>query len=228
MSTKLTTSISRHLTPIKNRIQSYSISSSSLALLSGILGQTVISSAAVIDLNLASLIGTTFISTGSGTGGQTAGYSLDASSDSNDYLTFWGRVLSGDQLVIVFGGSGSNIMTTGSNANYYSYGSIVNGNLNSASTNGRLFHSYYGGAVGDWITNRIGAIGFQTGDSQFGFINVDWNVSEKTMTILGGKLETNLNTPIVVTTVPEPAAYAAALGLGALGLAYYRKLRKTS
>ncbi len=80
-----------------------------------------------------------------------------------------------------------------------------------------------GGNLGAWTSDRLnGAIGFRNGDGEYGYMLITWVAASKTLTFLGdGAFD---DTPGVgITVVPEPSEYAAALGLGALGLAYYRR-----
>ncbi len=227
--------VSNQRKPIMNRLQKYALGSQSLAVLSWVLSQTAICSAGVINLNLdGPNVGETFVAVGGGTAGDTAGYLLDASiNDIDDVIAFtaYSSPTLGPQLFLSSLSLGSEIFSAASgflqSAHFYSVGSTVDGSLDTRPdlTYAFVYRSLSGGALGDWTIDRNGAIGFKTGDNQFGFFNVDWDVSAKTLTILGGSIESTASTGIVVTAVavPEPSEYAAALGLGALGLAYYRR-----
>ncbi len=226
--TKKLTTASKQRNPIMNRLQKYSMGSQSLALLSGVLGQTAICSASVQVLNLdGPNIGDTFIAGGGGSAGDLVNYLLDSSPNSSyDKLRFLGTSdVSG--AVFLDGISGAVFFSTSTTSSpsplLYEAGDIVDGSLTTAPGHGYIYRGLGGGALGVWSVDRTGAIGFKTADNQFGYVNVAWDVSEKTLTILGGSYESTASTGITVTAVPEPSEYAAALGLGALGLTYYRR-----
>ncbi len=212
-----------------NRLQKYSLGSQGLAVLSGLLGQTAICSAAITTLNLdGPNVGETLIAGGGGSAGAYAAYLLDASpSSTTDKLRFYG-VSSNNGRVFIGGVSGATVFAGTETSTpplllLYGIGDTVDGSGNAGPGHGYAFDGGYGGPLGLWVSDQTGAFGFQTADSQFGFVNIGWDVSEKTLTILGGKYESTASTGLVVTAVPEPSEYAVALGLGALGLAYYRR-----
>ncbi len=223
------TNVTKNRKQIINKLHKYSQGSQSLMVMAGVLGQTVICSASVQILNLdGPNVGETLIAGGGGTAGDQPIYLLDSSASSSDALNFAGNSASGGR-VFINGANGANIMNIGSGSNgaaiiYYALGESIDGSAdNSSVTYGYTFAGAFGGARGDWTVDRpSGAIGFKNGDGEFGFLNVDWDVSTKSLTILGGSYEDS-GAAITVTAVPEPAEYAAALGLGALGLAFYRR-----
>ncbi len=221
------TNVTKQRKTIMNKLKKYVLGSQSLAVLSGVLGQTAISSAVTVNLTLdGPNVGETFIAGGGGTGGNSVIYNLDASSvDQTDKIYFAGTP-SMNGSVLVFGIVATVFSSDSAlprSAHFYSIGSTVDGSLNEGSGAGYVYNGDFGGPQDDWTVDHTGAIGFKTGDNQFAFINISWDVSAKTLTILGGKYESTASTGITVTAVPEPSEYAAALGLGALGLAYYRR-----
>ncbi len=225
--TKVNTSAKR-----QSRLHKYSLGSKSLAIIAGVLGQHATSNASVQVLNLdGPNVDETLIAGGGGTAGNLKIYNLDSSTtDTDDDLLFAGTATAGG-ILRLFARNDADVFTylpggaTKDVIRFYAIGATVDGSLNTASSQGYIDHGSYSSEQGVWESNQNGAIGFKTGDNQFGFINVDWNVSTRTLTILGGSYESTASTSLVVTStaVPEPSEYAAALGLGALGLAYYRR-----
>ncbi len=221
--------VTNHRQLIMNRLQKYTLGSQSLAVLAGALSQTAICSAAVINLNLGGpIVGDTVIAGGGGSVGDVVQYNLGASSiTQGDFIRFYGPALTSYPFVTVGGYGGASVisMQPGSYnvVTFYTVGSTINGSQLFGLTYGYLYLGSNGGGQDVWSANRTGAIGFKTGDNQFGYFNISWDIAAKTLTILGGKYESTASAGIVVTAVPEPSEYAAALGLGAIGLAYYRR-----
>ncbi len=210
---------------MKKRILKYALSSKSLAVSVGVVSSTSMLTADVINLDLSGLLSKTFIAGGGGSAGDDFNFVLSQSSDADDLI-----LISGDNdftLARVFldGYNGAYVFNTGSTSAaallYYSVGSTINGIGSDFGDYG--YTTNFGNKV-PWDVDRpSGAIGFKNGDNEFGFINVSWVASTKTLTILGGKFDDTPETPITVTAVPESSNYAAILALGAFGLAYYRK-----
>ncbi len=209
---------------IINRITKYSQGSRKLTILSGICGTTTICSANIVSLNLdGPNVGETLIAYGGGTAGDSTVYQLDASTtDTSDSLTFFGQNLGMDPTLQILPNASGSLVMVDTGTSYLAYlaiGSTVDATLTTAGLATVSMNINFN----SWTTDRNGAFGFKTGDNQFGFINISWEAIAKTMTILGGKYESTPNTSITVTAVPEPSQYAAALGLGALGLSFYRR-----
>ncbi len=210
--------------PAKHRLQKYSVGSTSLVVISGVLGSTAICSAVVVNLNLdGPQVDQTLLAGGGGTAGNSATYLFDVSTtNTTDNFKFYGDPASGNRICLVGG-----IFTEGTgfppSPIFYSIGSSVNGSGGDTGY-GYVYRGDSGGAQGAWTTDRIGAIGIKTGENQLGFFNVSWSVAAKTLTILGGSIESTPGASITVTApIPEPLEFTAALGLGALGLVYYRR-----
>lgn len=224
------TNSSNQLKLIKNKIQKYSLGSQSIALMAGLLGITPLSYGSIIVLDGTNLFGETSSFDGSGSLGEFYVYYLTQSADIDDRIIFSGRLDNGVNHVSLRGTGGIELANAATiegfpTIKYFSTNSSVDQNstfsigdifsYTSASTNGLL---------GSWETDRTsGAIGFRNGDGEYGFIRVSWDASNKTMTLISGAFDNSPGTAITVTAVPEPSEYAAALGLGALGLAYYRR-----
>ncbi len=212
---------------IMNRLQKYTLESQGLAVLSGVLGQTAISSAAITMLDVGTLTsGSTLNAAGTGSLGLSVQVDISQSSSPADSFTFVGNTAGvGTVRATEFGG----------NAWATEYGTVGYDSLQyfaAGSTVDETFFFGYGditsglfGNVRAWIIDRPnGAIAFKNGDGEYGYMFVDWNASSKTLKFLGsGFFDNTPGTAITVGAVPEPADYAAALGLGALGLAYYRQ-----
>lgn len=214
-----------------NRLQKYSLSSHGLAMLSGILGQISLCSAAINALDTGNLIsGFMMVEEGEGdpniSGEYVAMLNLSQSSVSNDTLQFTTgySYFIYDYFLSGFADNGAKFISDGmSNSfdimKYFAPGSIVDNH----STNTTTAYFSFNNPIGDWVVDRPnGAIGFINGDGEFGYIFVDWVASTKTLTFLGaGFFDDTPGTGI--TVVPEPSEFAAALGLGAIGVAYYRR-----
>ncbi len=207
--------INKNNVSINKRLNQFAVGSRSVAVLAGAVGTAITADGSVVNLNLGTLSNKTFKADGTGTGGGFGGVYFTFADSSK--IRFYGY---NDQIQI---NGGNNAYTfqyaiLSDNAIYYSSNSTVNGSRTQTTT-AKL--AYNGNNLGSWTTNRLnGAIGFKTGDDKFGFFRVSWVASTKTLTVLSGKIESVANTAIAV---PEPAEYAAALGLGVIGLAYYRK-----
>ncbi len=104
--------------------------------------------------------------------------------------------------------------------------SDVTGGYNTINYNLTSIH-FNGNERSPWTSAHSDvALGFVTQSNHAGFININWDAANNAMTVLGGAYENVSGLAITVTSaIPEPADYAAALGLGALGLAYYRNRR---
>ncbi len=215
------TNVTKQRQPIKNRLQKYALGSQSLAVLSGVLGQTAICSAVLQNLDVSGIFNQTSVGGGGGTLGTTYSLYLTQSSDVNDRLIFNGNTFTLGDRVMVQGYNGARVFNSNNTLRYYPVGSSVTGN-GSSSGNGYLTYAIN---VFPWVTDRLnGAIGFKNGDGELGFLNVSWVAATKTLTYLNGFFDDDSGvTSITVTAVPEPSEYAAALGLGAIGLAYYRR-----
>ncbi len=209
------------LFPMKTRIKKYAIGAHGVAATAaGVVGFTAISEGSVQVFNLGSLENKTFIADGTGTGGSaTFEYLLAQSADAGDKITITGN----NNYVTFFATGGAQLYrnTTGyGNADYFSIGTAISG---SASQNTGYLVYNNNTNYAPWNVDRFGgAVAFKDGDGNKGFFNITWDVSAKTLTILGGSFEDS-GGALTVTAVPEPSIYAAALGLGALGVAYYRR-----
>ncbi len=219
--------VSKQRKPIMNRLQKYTLGSQSLAVLSGVLGQTAICSATIMALDVSTIVGETVVAGGGGTLGVGFGGNLilSDSADPDDYILLRGDTsisrafLQGSSGAYVFN---TNTINNNDTARYYGIGDTVDG----AGSDGVVgFIASSNGIYSPWNVDRLfGAIGFKNGDGEFGFINVTWVHSTSTLTFTGGSYQDDSGiTSITITAVPEPSEYAAALGLGALGLAYYRR-----
>ncbi len=224
MNKNIVTKVSKNRQPIKNRLQKYAMGSSSLAVLSGVLGQTAVCSAGVISLNTGTLIdGSTLNPDGSGSLGASAQLFLTFSSVATDYVSFFSG---GGNLS--FRGDVNFPTTIASDGGAYTGYYGVNDVVGMTPSN---FKNYTNIVYGDtaysvWSVDRSsGAIGFRDRDGKYGYIHVSWVTATQTLTFLGtGAFDDTPGNPITVTaSVPEPSGYAAALGLGTLGLAYYRR-----
>ncbi len=197
-------------------------------MLTSVLGQTAIGDAAIRPLTLDVFTnGSTINILGTGTHGP--GFvvqDLSDSSNPNDQL--YTRLTNGTTLFL-YGHNGAAVAfegyTSGYRAlKYYAVGDSVS---SLGSFDYGVLHATNGSALApDWVVDRPnGAIGFRNGDGEFGFFHVSWVAASRTLTFLGsGFYDDTPGTAITVTAaVPEPSEYAAALGLGALGLAYYRR-----
>ncbi len=206
--------------PSNNRLQKYSLGSQSLAVLAGIMGQITISSAAIRVLDVGALTNGQTINTAVPNTMLSLNFSETASSDS---LTFGGDPSFGGLLNLAGSGGASVLYNSGNiySPKYFAVGSSVDSS-SSENTETNYF-TYGGGNYGDWTVDRpSGAIGFKNGDGEFGYMLVSWVAATNTLTFLGvGAFDDVPGTAI--TVVPEPSEYAAALGLGALGLACYRR-----
>ncbi len=220
--------VSKNRKPIMNRLQKYSQGYQGLAVLSGVLGQTAVCSAAITALDVGPLTnGTTLNAAGTGSlGNSTVNFNVSQSSNVGD--TFQMRGDAGRIIFNVTGGSGDGFAINGTtntynNLKYFPVSSVVD---SSNSFNyGFVSYDPAGGNLDDWLIDRpSGAIGFRLDDGEFGYIHVSWVAATKTLTFLGtGFFDDTPGAGITVAAVPEPSDYAAALGLGALGIAYYRR-----
>ncbi len=227
---------SNHYSSIKHRLTKYSLGSQSVMLLSGLIGITTDSNANLTALDLSTIENESISKNGVGTiDPDRVRQDLTQSSDSNDEL--WvngGGVGLGDVMITGVYGARIGYVTRNSTKvpRYLSVG--FNINLNSVGftkANQFIYDTLvydvgYGNLGSDqWQVDRPnGAIAFRNGDGNYGFIRVSWVASTSTMTFLSGVFEdTENNITVTAAPVPEPAHYAAALGLGALGLAYYRR-----
>ncbi len=215
--------VSNQRKPIMKRLQKYTLGSQGLAVLSGVLGQTVISSASVQVLDVSAIIDKTSVAGGGGTLGDNINFFLTDSADGNDRIRLAGDT---NPRLFIQGENGAYVLHDGSGVNavprFYNVGDEVNG----AGTVGEFgYISRLGTVNSPWdVDHASGAMGFKNGDNEFFFINITWVAATKTLTYTGGMFQDDSAiTSITVTAVPEPSEYAAALGLGALGLAYYRR-----
>ncbi len=206
------------------KLQRYSEASQALAATVGLIGSTTLCSAIEVTLNLdGPNVGETLIAGGGGTAGNSIIYYIDSSAFAGDRLGFQGDNSSGDRIFLssLTGGYFLRVGTSNFAAIYYGVGDSVDGSGHAGFA--YVFNGTLGGALGDWSVDRpSGAVGFKNSDNEFGFLNVSWVVSTRTLTILGGKFDDS-GAAITVTAVPEASDYAALLGLGVLGLACYRR-----
>ncbi len=225
--------VSKNRKPIMNRLQKYSQVSQSLAVVTGVLGQTAICSASITALDVGSLTnGATVNGYGTGSLGTNVLLPIDQSSDPNDTLRVLTSGTNGSR--VIFQGFGSfstltmaydyGIFAQSPPLHYFAPLSIVSSS-NSFRRSGYLASYTPEQNLGSWTVDRPnGAIGFKNGDGEFGYINVSWVAATKTLTFLGtGFFDDEPGTSITIAAIPEPSEYAAVLGLGALGLAYYRR-----
>ncbi len=216
---------------IPAKISKYNLASQSLAVGVGMIGISQSTDATITALNLPGTIeNVDFVENDSPS--QFVVYNLALSTtDTTDVFNFIGQ----GNYVGITGGDGTTIkLATNSNINYdpklFNIGDSINVTSNAA--NGynveNLFYnviSYGNSERAPWTSDQTNvAIGFVSGDNQPGYFLINWVVATETMTVLGGFIETS-GSSITVAAVPEPSEYAAALGLGATGLAYYRKLK---
>ncbi len=221
---KIKSKVTKNRKQIMNRLQKYTLGAQGMAVLSGLLGQTAISSAVVQALNVSAIINKTTIGGGGGSLGDQFDFDLVDSVAGADKIRLLGEPVY--QRLGLFGYGGADVLnfisTNGPIVKFYPVGDAVTGDGNIGSY-GDL--SSNGNNVSPWDEDHLtGAIGFRNGDFNLGFINISWVAATQTLTYLGGMFEADSGvTSIVVTAIPEHSDYAAALGLGALGLAYYRR-----
>lgn len=167
------------------------------------------------------LAGLTFKPDGIGTSGSsTVDQDISQSSYVGDKFSF---LVNGNNLNV--SGSGDtyfySITATSGSTIYYSVGQTVNGLADTGNGTGSIVST--GTNVGAWTVDRPnGAIGFENAEGETGYIRVSWVAATQTLTILSGAFE-DAGGSIFVTAVPEPST-SALLGLGAIGVAYYRRL----
>ncbi len=189
------------------------------------MGITTTAAGSVEILDLAGLEGKTFRPDGSGTAGETYDLDLTHTADVNDYLRIVGNTGSGTVIFVIFKQGGDGAFSTGGGSNpsalFYNNGETIDGQLNQAPDYGYLVKA--GTNKSGWTSDLSdGALGFQDSDGNFGYLSISWVASSQTLTVISGAFE-NSGGSITAGAVPEPSEYAAALGLGALGLAYYRR-----
>ncbi len=203
----------------------YSLGAQSLAVVAGILGQSLICSANITALDVGTFTnGETIIADGSGSLGISETLDITQTAASSGKLFFLGYT---------GGATGAVVRMDVQNNTFFHYSAFQSGfrtlkyfapgdsvditNLHPL-TNTAVYISKgnLGGNLGEWTVDRpSGAIGFRNGDGEFGYMHVSWVASTKTLTFLGnGFFDDTPGTSI--TVVPEPSEYAAALGLGAL------------
>ncbi len=144
------------------------------------------------------------------------------STDSDDLIFFRSDNNPNGSLLFSSGyGSDAGFVSSGSVPQLYSRGSSIDGTKDAATD-----HAYFvasGGSSSPWDSDQTDvAVGFHTGDSRFGYVNINWVTATKTIEIKKIVIETSTGVAAQFAAVPEPADYATALGLGAAGLAYYR------
>ncbi len=223
---KLINDLQYNQRPIKNRLQNYVVSSKSMLTTAAVIGSTVGSTAAIQNIiDFDPIINKTFIAGGGGTGGNQVLYDITQSQTTGDGFRFTGGNPGGNisAWVEMFGSAEFfNDSGSPSIARYYQVGDTVDGN----GSTGNFGYLAKNGNLGAWIIDRLaGAVGFKNADGEFGFVNISWVAATSTFTVLGGKFDDTPGTPIVVSAigVPEPSDYAALLGLGAVGIAAYRR-----
>ncbi len=218
---------------LRQRLMKYSLGSQSIMVLSGLIGITTDSNANITALDIPVIENQTISKGGTGTLGEnvTKQY-LTQSSDTDDQLwinggdaqdKMWIAGVYGARIGYEIPGGDTKVpsyLPVGFNINLYSVGFTKANNI--------LYRTYFyipgEGNLGDWNVDRPnGAIAIRNGDGEYGYLRVSWVAATSTMTFLSGEFDDTPAAVITVTAVPEPVEYAAALGLGALGLAYYRR-----
>ncbi len=202
-----------------SKLKKYALGSQGLIVASGLAGITTNSSAVVTAITAPTLLTTTLTFTSTAN----YNYNIALSTDPNDSLFFASSTNFG---VYAVGAGGAQIIReVALNTTSYLGDSETVDNTGNFSTGYVFWTTNTTGNRDEWTTDRTaGVIGFKTGDNQYGFVNVNWIASTKTLTFTGGSIETTANTAITYNAaVPEPSEYAVALGLGALGLVAYRR-----
>ncbi len=215
--------IKDHQKSMKNELKKFSRGSQGLAVLSGVMGVASQSSGNIVELNLGALENMSFTTSPD----ETSIYYVSASNDADDRFFISGGTIE------ITGQNGLLVATNYSiNASFmapgfYNIGDVIN-TSNFTSNLGTDNSNIITAGVtnfGDWTVDHAnGAVAFRdpdSGNGGVGFLNITWDASSHLLTIKGGSF--NVGTSITVTDIPEPAEYAAALGLGALGLVYYRR-----
>ncbi len=155
------TNVTKQLQPIMHRLQKYTQGYQGLAVLSGVLGQTAICSASVVNLNLdGPNVNETFISDGSGSAGSSVTYLIDSSTtDIDDQISFFATL---SRISVGTGINGALLVTNSNVIDYLSYGSVIDSSSTLTAGSFYITNSFID--LGPWTVDRTGAIGFKTGD----------------------------------------------------------------
>ena len=105
---------------------------------------------------------------------------------------------------------------------------LANGAIVGSGNNGALGMAYFASPDNpsrSITTNELNKnIGFKTSTNNFGWANVSWDATAKALTFHSAYVESEPNTPITITAVPEPSS--ALLALAGVGAAALRRRRK--
>ena len=110
-------------------------------------------------------------------------------------------------------------------ARFFASGTVIGNGLN-----GAIGCSYFGYSNPNFpnlniTSNQLNKnIGFKTTTGNWGWANVSWDATAKALTINSAYVESEPNTPITITAVPEPSS--ALLALAGLGTAALHRRRK--